>query len=809
MNDKLTVSIFLPTFCRFAGGYLERSILSVLNQRYTDFELLVVDDGSVDGSKDLIKRFSAMDSRVIHLRSEKNSGLPALSTGLAYQKAKGKYLSFIFDDCEYKSNHLLTLFNCLEMNPEFGMAYGKAISHRSKKENEVVGMPYNEEEMLRGNNHIPNVSVMIRRDVIEKVGWYDPNIILKRFCDWDLWVRIERDYQIGFIDEVLADEYGASLTNSLGNTFTLYSKILDYARTDRRNSLLPCNFNRYDPYNIFYKNDLTNKEREELLFLLLEHFVKTYDFNRLISYSDSNHFAKIFGPSTNTKLLSEISQIKSESFVQLIRHVYEYYEKRLAQLVIEKNETANALKNYYERLQNEYGKLQNEINKNGQLRQMNQNLQIECQNKQSQIELLNSKIELLNSAIELVNSKIVATEITLEKTRLENIELSCKASDAEFNLTQVLQSESWKLTSPIRVVMHHVKELKRLKTKRKVAILAVSDAIIPPIQLGIILPFNHLKEAGQIDYVFCTPPEVTNEKIRRCDIFFCMRSCSAFSTELLQTARNFGKRVVYALDDDLESIDENSLLGRQLKSIDAWGNVKKSCQLSHKVFVFSEGLYDKLKQYAQNVIIMPALCNIELLEVMKKKLKKKDSNPTKLVIGYAASHHHESNFAIVREAIRKILEEFSNITRFEIFFGLHPTGLENLQNFECLHPIEGNIELFYETLLQRQWDIGIAPLVDNTFNQSKSNNKYREYGALGIAGIYSDVKAYRRYIRSFDNGIIVKNSFQSWYDGIHFMLTHHNERLAIAENAKEDVIKKYSMEAVTQEYMNQFLSIPL
>jgi glycosyltransferase involved in cell wall biosynthesis len=796
MNDKLTVSIFLPTFCRFAGGYLERSILSVLNQRYADFELLVVDDGSVDGSQDLIKRFSSMDSRVIHLRSQINYGLPALSTGFAYKSSKGKYLCFIFDDCEYRPYHLTTLLNYLQINSEFGMAYGKAISHRTKEENDIVGMPYNDEEMLRGNNHIPNVSVIIRREVIEKVGWYDPNIIMKRFCDWDLWVRIKKDYQIGFVDEVLADEYGASLSNSLGNTFTLYSKILDYARTDRRKSLLPCNFSKYDPYNVFYKNDLSNEDREELLFLLLEHFVKTYDFKRLISYSESKHLDKICKPYINTKLLNHRSNIKSEGLNRLMRQVYGYYEKRLAEIVREKNETANALKINYQRLQKV-------IDENVQLRQTNQNLQIECEKKNLQIELINS--EKLANDIELEKA-----EIELEKARLKNAELSCKASEIEFNLKQVLQSESWKLTSPIRAVMHNVKKLKTLKTKKKVVILAVSDAVIPPVQLGIILPFNRLKETGQIDYEFCSPTEVTAEKISGCDIFFCMRSCSVLSIELLRSARNFGKRVVYALDDDLESIEENSLLGQQLKSTGAWDNVKISCQLSHKVFVFSEGLYDKLKQYSQNVVIMPALCNIELLEGMKnKKLEKRYSNTNQLVIGYAASHHHAKNFAIVKDVIRKILKDFSNITRFEIFFGLHPTGLEDLQNFVCLQPVEGNIEQFYETLLQRQWDIGIAPLVDNAFNQSKSNNKYREYGALGIAGIYSDVKAYSRYIRNFDNGILVTNSFQSWYDGIIFMLTHPKERLAIAESAKADVKEKYSMGTVINEYIKEFLSIAL
>ena len=62
------VSVFLPTACRYAGGYLERAVASLLGQHYAAWELLAVDDGSDDGTREYLAALAARDSRVTHLR---------------------------------------------------------------------------------------------------------------------------------------------------------------------------------------------------------------------------------------------------------------------------------------------------------------------------------------------------------------------------------------------------------------------------------------------------------------------------------------------------------------------------------------------------------------------------------------------------------------------------------------------------------------------------------------------------------------------------------------------------------------------
>lgn len=100
------ISIILPTYSRCKKGMLERSIQSVLAQTFADFELLVMDDSSIDGSHDLIEAYRAKDARVIHVRHERNSGIHSIRMNEGIKMARGKYLTFQFDDNVWLPNAL-------------------------------------------------------------------------------------------------------------------------------------------------------------------------------------------------------------------------------------------------------------------------------------------------------------------------------------------------------------------------------------------------------------------------------------------------------------------------------------------------------------------------------------------------------------------------------------------------------------------------------------------------------------------------------------------------------------------------------
>ena len=120
------VSVVLPTYRRRASGQLQRAIESVLAQSFEDLELLVVDDGSTDGSADLINDIRTKDPRVVHVRHEVNGGIHTVRLNEGIDLARGRYLAFQFDDDSWRPHALARLVEALTHLDRPGLAIGKA-----------------------------------------------------------------------------------------------------------------------------------------------------------------------------------------------------------------------------------------------------------------------------------------------------------------------------------------------------------------------------------------------------------------------------------------------------------------------------------------------------------------------------------------------------------------------------------------------------------------------------------------------------------------------------------------------------------
>jgi len=120
------ISVILPTYSRFKTGSLERSIKSVLAQDFENFEFLIMDDGSTDGSSEFIEEIRAGDPRVIHVRHEHNCGLPALRVNEGIELSKGGYIAFQFDDDLWKRTALTNLLAEHKKHSEPVVVIGRA-----------------------------------------------------------------------------------------------------------------------------------------------------------------------------------------------------------------------------------------------------------------------------------------------------------------------------------------------------------------------------------------------------------------------------------------------------------------------------------------------------------------------------------------------------------------------------------------------------------------------------------------------------------------------------------------------------------
>lgn len=95
-KSKAIVSIVIP--CFNASNFIEETIKSVLNQTYSHWEMLVVDDCSTDGSSSIIKQFESIDGRIKYLKTDKNTGSPAIPRNIGIEQSQGQYIALLDSD---------------------------------------------------------------------------------------------------------------------------------------------------------------------------------------------------------------------------------------------------------------------------------------------------------------------------------------------------------------------------------------------------------------------------------------------------------------------------------------------------------------------------------------------------------------------------------------------------------------------------------------------------------------------------------------------------------------------------------------
>ncbi len=195
----MTVSVVIPVYNR--GEVIGLTLDSVLNQTVEAFEILVVDDGSTDGSADWIEAHYEGLVRVIR---QSNGGV-ARARNRGWREAKGEWIAFLDHDDQFRSSKLEDLKPFLE--GEAGVIVSR---WREVKDGEIVSMspvirPRNTFGWLFGwSNPIVSMSVpLVRRGVLEQVGGFHARTVPAD--DWDLWLRLARVTTFAFSDDATTD----------------------------------------------------------------------------------------------------------------------------------------------------------------------------------------------------------------------------------------------------------------------------------------------------------------------------------------------------------------------------------------------------------------------------------------------------------------------------------------------------------------------------------------------------------------------------------------------------------------------------
>lgn len=200
-SDSPKVTVLMPVYN--GEKHLEKAIESILTQTFRDFEFIIIDDGSTDGTPTILARYQQKDSRM-RVCYQKNEGVTA-SRNRGCHLAKGNYIAVMDADDVSLPERLAKQVAYLDAHPEVGVLGGwmEVIDENSVPQNKVrtPATPSLIEWSLLFGCPVVHPSVMMRRDVIEQLGFYRPEALLAE--DYDLWARACFTTQIGNIPEIL------------------------------------------------------------------------------------------------------------------------------------------------------------------------------------------------------------------------------------------------------------------------------------------------------------------------------------------------------------------------------------------------------------------------------------------------------------------------------------------------------------------------------------------------------------------------------------------------------------------------------
>lgn len=221
------VSVIIP--CYNGTRFLPETIESVLAQTYQHFEIIVVNDGSIDTTEEIAIRYPG----VRYIRQENQGVAIARNTGLS--ESQGAYLVFLDQDDRLLPNALEVGVNCLKTHPECAFVYGRSTKIKADG-SPLPGQPQQKTQIanyhaqLSGSSLVPPAAAIFRRTVLESIGGFDSSFVPAD--DYDLYLRISRAFQIYCHNHIIVEWRIHDNNQSLNSARTLEAtlRVLDAQR---------------------------------------------------------------------------------------------------------------------------------------------------------------------------------------------------------------------------------------------------------------------------------------------------------------------------------------------------------------------------------------------------------------------------------------------------------------------------------------------------------------------------------------------------------------------------------------------------
>jgi len=334
----------------------------------------------------------------------------------------------------------------------------------------------------------------------------------------------------------------------------------------------------------------------------------------------------------------------------------------------------------------------------------------------------------------------------------------------------------------------------------------------------MMVPANEIKRLDLADVML--QMQWDQQAVNWADVIITQRMTEPQAFEAIEQAQVFGKKVIYEIDDFLQSISPANPsfyfwsplgpnIGRALRLIQKCDAVQVSTERLRNEYALWNPNIEVLPNYLDKTIWdNPAWTATHWDNYYQKK------NDGIIRIGWAGADSHYHDLQLVEEILTKICNKYPNVHL--CLFGYHgeskigpylfqkialaETKCPNCKQGGQLERINGTELLYYPSKLKEAaFDIAIAPLIETGFNEGKSDLKVKEYAALGIPVVASNVPSYNKSVKHGYTGFLATTG-KEWYDYLELLIVDKSLRFRLGENNH-----RWHQENTIDKHINKWL----
>ncbi|MBI1880968.1 MAG: glycosyltransferase [Chloroflexi bacterium] len=324
-------------------------------------------------------------------------------------------------------------------------------------------------------------------------------------------------------------------------------------------------------------------------------------------------------------------------------------------------------------------------------------------------------------------------------------------------------------------------------------ILAALPGLYPSTIIGVVKPLLQLHQAAKIDLDISFEWLIRRRSVEQSDVVVFCRNMEPQYGQPLDWAVELGKPIIYELDDNLLEVPDTNPGLRYLRAPERQAQLKKYLRRANLIRVYAPALQHYLTSYNPNIVPVNGPLDWSLVPA---RFPPRDPQRVRLV--YATSRLEDEIGLMLSHVMTQVLTAFPQ-AEFTIW-GPRLEPLLNLPRVRHREVIMDYDRFFYQ-FARQGFDIGLAPLPDDLFHRCKSNNKFREYAACQVAGIYSDTEVYGECVEDGVTGLLVGPGENAWFEAVAHLSEDTSLREHIQWQAQASARQHYNEERLHADWL--------